>query len=906
MNLLRIIRSSSILLFMLILAHCIARSHAQAALDDMDLDPQQPCKDDDACGEQTQSEKQLTENFCGPLPRNEHGQPKDEYMGKDSFPIGSKIKYVCRPGFSRIPGIPAEAICMADATWSLPEIFCKPRSCGNPGEADNAEMQADDFTFGSRVTYVCNLGYVMTSKRNYRICQADGTWSNERPYCEVVICKPPDAIPDGDYYPVKEYYSYLDSVKYTCTGKINLIGEHTISCTAEGTWSAEPPKCKEVRCPYPFVENAVKESGFSGPYVMNSAVRFKCKTQYQMFGFNIVKCNQDSKWEPELPKCVGLCLSVPKFIYAELEEPTTNTSFLEGTTLKYKCKEGFDPIPGAVNTVTCKGLKWSVPDVFCKAPSCKEPEPVPHSIIISGSFEYGKRIIYECETGYKHKNVNYRECQIDGSWSLPIPECEGFCNAPPKLDYAELAFQYENVETFFAGTKVQYTCKPGYYRVYNFSNEITCLGNLTWSKITNEFCKIRTCPTPKDLNDGWYDPEREQYISGDTITYTCHEGYQLVGKASLTCQPSGIWNIKTPECKAICDDPPALEYAELDSKFKDLPSFIVGNWVKYKCRPGYFPNGKQDKIFCLYNSMWSKALEFCYRRSCGRPPKAENTVTEGKDYLFESEVTYKCKEGYKMVSKTEPIKCGSNGKWNGVAPICEAKNCSSPEDLKDGTYWPKKAQYTYSESVVYKCNELQLVGADSVSCTVDGTWSAGAPKCEEVCVAPPELDFAEVKEEFKQQKYFDKRTSVKYQCRPGFHPVPGKDNELKCKDNLRWSPYEKFCTEISCGDPGDIHHGKKHFDNFLFGSRVNYTCNPGYSMVSKINYRECQADGAWSGRLPKCKEPECDRIWELQEEARKCTSTPDEWLKYLQVQYLYLQIENLKMDIEMKKKELRN
>ncbi|CAJ0919302.1 unnamed protein product [Ranitomeya imitator] len=92
------------------------------------------------------------------------------------------------------------------------------------------------------------------------------------------------------------------------------------------------------------------------------------------------------------------------------------------------------------------------------------------------------------------------------------------------------------------------------------------------------------------------------------------------------------------------------------------------------------------------------------------------------------------------------------------------------------------------------------------------------------------------------------------------------------------------------------------YDHFSFGSRVNYTCNPGYSMTSKRNYRECQADGTWSGKPPVCKEPVCDQIWELQEEARKCTSTPDEWIKYLQVQYLYHQIENLKLDNEIKKK----
>ncbi|KAM4701578.1 uncharacterized protein O3C94_002520 [Discoglossus pictus] len=49
----------------------------------------------------------------------------------------------------------------------------------------------------------------------------------------------------------------------------------------------------------------------------------------------------------------------------------------------------------------------------------------------------------------------------------------------------------------------------------------------------------------------------------------------------------------------------------------------------------------------------------------------------------------------------------------------------------------------------------------------------------------------------------------------------------------------------------------------------------------------------------------CDKIWATQEAIRKCTTTPEDWKKYLEVQYLYLQIENLKVDIERKKKYAR-
>ncbi|XP_040279980.1 sushi, von Willebrand factor type A, EGF and pentraxin domain-containing protein 1-like isoform X2 [Bufo bufo] len=844
-------------------------------------------------------------NFCGPLPRLEYGVPKDEYLERTIFTKNTKVLYVCRPGYIRIPYARAVATCLPNLTWSLPTKFCQLKSCGNPGDVDNGEMQAENFVFGSRVTYSCNRGYKMISKRNYRDCLADGIWSNDIPECAVQSCPPPPDTANGHYYPEREEYTYLDSVKYVCSGNLALIGQHSISCTEEGQWSSQAPECR------------------------------------------------------------GTCRSVPRYQYAELVEPTAEIIFLEGTILKYRCKEGYEPIPGAVNTVTCLGLRWSPSPEFCKPITCVEPENVPHGRITSGNFVYGSRITYACDTGYKIKNINNRNCLSDQSWSLPIPECEvqtcaipenvkngwyspviekyvyneavtynchegfqllgqalitcrsdgrwnnntpecrGICNAPPDLPYAQVPFSYPNTKTFFAGTTVQYTCKPGYYRDHSFSNSITCLGNFTWSKIS-EFCKIRTCSTPENVKNGWYGPEREKYTYNDTVTYECFEGFELVGQSSITCLENGRWNYNTPVCRRI---------------------------------------------------------------SCGRPPKVKNAVFEAKDFLFESEAVYKSEEGYKMVSLSDFVKCGLNGSWEGTLPVFEVQTCLPPEDLRNGSYSLKKEEYTYNESVTYKCDTLQLVGKASVTCTYEGKWSSGAPQCRAVCINPPELDFAVVEGEFIHQEFFDIGTSVQYKCRSGFIPMTSKNNNVTCLSDLKWSQLELFCKPVckippeldfavveeefihqeyfdigssvqykcsqgfvpvtnknniltclsnmewsqneifctqapSCGDPEDIDHGQKQYENVLVGSRVIYTCNPGYLMISKINYRECQEDGTWSGKPPVCKESVCDQIWELQEEARTCTSTPDEWIKYLQVQYLYLQIENMKLDIEIKKRQL--
>ncbi|KAM3935359.1 complement receptor type 1-like isoform 2-T2 [Leptodactylus fuscus] len=779
-------------------------------------------------------------NVCGSPPRLEYAQAKEGYLDRTTFPVGSKISFACRPGFIRVPSSKAVATCMDNTEWLMPDTFCARRSCGYPGDVDNGEMLAKDFLFGSRATYTCNYGYRISSRRNYRDCMADGTWSNYVPICTVISCTSPPNIKNGHYYPEKEDYDYLDSVTYTCNGRLALIGEQSISCTGTGEWSSNPPECKDIRCPTPYVENASKLSGFTSPYSLNSAVRFQCWPQYRMIGSSTVKCNESSKWEPELPKCLGVCHSLPSLTNAELEEPTTEISFLEGTTLKLKCKEGFELVSGELNTVTCVGLVWSAFN-SCKRKTCKAPETVPHGRILhnSSSFSYEDIIAYTCNTGYKIKDISYRRCLSNQSWSLPIPECE-----------------------------------------------------------------VETCTSPRDINDGWSEPEMEIYLFNNTVTYGCHEQYQLVGESSVTCHENGMWKNKIPECKGICDKPPTFHYAELQSGIQHNKTYLVGDTVEYYCKRGYFSSGTSHTISCLANLTWSIIPEFCIRKSCGRPPTVENTIIEVKNYLYESEAVYKCKKGYKMIAQGEPLKCGSNKKWNGSVPTCQVQKCLPPKDVKYGSYSPKKDEYTYGETVTYTCNTSALIGKASAFCVDEGKWSSDAPQCRDACTVPPELDFAVLGEEFKQFTFFDIGITVQYRCRPGFVRVNHKNNTLKCLNDGTWSQHALFCTPISCAKPLNINHGRMEFDDLTFGSRVNYTCDPGYTMVSKRNYRVCQADRTWSGKPPVCKEPVCEHIWELQEEARRCTSTPDEWIKYLQVQYLYLQIENMKLDIEIKKRQL--
>ncbi|XP_053717260.1 complement factor H-like [Synchiropus splendidus] len=81
--------------------------------------------------------------------------------------------------------------------------------------------------------------------------------------------------------------------------------------------------------------------------------------------------------------------------------------------------------------------------------------------------------------------------------------------------------------------------------------------------------------------------------------------------------------------------------------------------------------------------------------------------------------------------------------------------------------------------------------------------------------------------------------------------------KLICDDGT-WKSRGSKCQPRPCGHPGDAQFADFHLEgeDFVFGSKVIYTCNKGYQMVSRINYRRCVSEG-WDGVVPVCEPVQC-------------------------------------------------
>ncbi|XP_077188828.1 complement factor H isoform X2 [Paroedura picta] len=125
------------------------------------------------------------------------------------------------------------------------------------------------------------------------------------------------------------------------------------------------------------------------------------------------------------------------------------------------------------------------------------------------------------------------------------------------------------------------------------------------------------------------------------------------------------------------------------------------------------------------------------------------------------------------------------------------------------------------------------------------------------CGPPPRRNTEELADLSGKQTYSDGEI-VTYNCRPGYIKL-GRI-KMRCK-NGNWEKVLPAveCRKRPCGHPGDIQFGSFELVNgeeFVFGSRVEYQCDPGYQMLSQANYRDCRADG-WSNAVPHCEVKKC-------------------------------------------------
>lgn len=113
---------------------------------------------------------------------------------------------------------------------------------------------------------------------------------------------------------------------------------------------------------------------------------------------------------------------------------------------------------------------------------------------------------------------------------------------------------------------------------------------------------------------------------GSTASYTCNQGFKLVGSSRRTCQPNGRWSPRVPFCKSknrycmYCNYTSSLlEEVSIKCKHLVAPAYSsvhtssgtnIGSIATYSCFPGYTLIGVSI-IKCTASGNWSPSVPYC-------------------------------------------------------------------------------------------------------------------------------------------------------------------------------------------------------------------------------------------------------------------------------------------------------
>ncbi|KAM6907064.1 seizure protein 6 homolog [Xenentodon cancila] len=168
---------------------------------------------------------------------------------------------------------------------------------------------------------------------------------------------------------------------------------------------------------------------------------------------------------------------------------------------------------------------------------------------------HGTVVTYQCYPGYSLVGSEILMCQWDLTWSGDVPRCEEVltCRDPGNVEHSRKVITGNR---FTAGSTVRFICNKGY--VMSGSSLLTCYNRDSatpkWSdrlpKCVPE--KYEPCRNPGAASTGVQSTEKAFYQAGETLTFSCHAGYELQGGATIYCVPGhpSQWNSTPPACRA--------------------------------------------------------------------------------------------------------------------------------------------------------------------------------------------------------------------------------------------------------------------------------------------------------------------------------------------------------------------
>nr|XP_056700700.1 complement factor H-like [Euleptes europaea] len=672
----------------------------------------------------------LQENLTGTVhpherPTCKSDPPANGYftVRKDRFALNEITRYRCHIGFTTREGHEeGETRCLREGWTPKPECV---QTCQKPTDGNVIiSITKQVFVLEENLPYKCEDGYETITKalEDSSECTVNG-WS-PKPQCLPIQCEVLD-LDNGEVKPRKDQYLYSDIVRFSCRPGHIRVGPLSAQCFHFG-WSPPPPICKAAgkinSCQPPSnITDGIIITAVQEEYQHGQQVEYECNLKYAMTGSKKIEC-VDGQWT-SLPSCTAerRTCGLPPRIDNGHALSRGRKKYFHGDTVRYECAEGFSvvgtnpakclhghwdfpscaEIPKNTNTdslkrhynnnevvsyscdssqhiTKCVKGNWS-PKPDCRVKELCSPPPQPPNatkIIEVRNFENGEKIRFACQENFLLEGPQEILCE-DGRWGKP-PRCiDASCGNPPPI--ANGAAVNGTQGRYLPGSKVEYHCNEG----FNISEiRFSTCKNRSWTTMPD--CKDAACGDPPTItNADIISSQRAVYKPDHHVQYRCHEGFEMSGSDTVTCEIK-VWS-KPPTCEDVtCPPPTEIAHGEIVGQQKER--YMPSERVHYQCDPGWNPSGPM--VVTCFNKQWTK-LPRCTDPNCGPPPGIQNG-----DFLNPAQASYppgttlryQCQNLYVMNGSSE-VRC-ENGHWT-ETPTCMEACTVSEEDMARNNIWLK-------------------------------------------------------------------------------------------------------------------------------------------------------------------------------------------------------------------------
>ncbi|KAK1329348.1 hypothetical protein QTO34_011532 [Cnephaeus nilssonii] len=582
---------------------------------------------------------------CGDPPR--YLSMKTKSGTNPPFSAGNKIEYECRLGYKRIvPALPVTAVCQADGTWApaLQEA-CTKKTCQQIGEPVNGDVVYANGTmeFGAQAHFKCNEGYYLLGPK-ILYCELAGNnveWSDNPPACEKVLCKPPPKILNGEFSNShKVVFEYNEIATYSCKpsggpDEYSLVGESSLFVlgVTNGVVSLLSVKWSNVTIQYSRMEE----------WCPDLEKNFCTK---QRLHSNALR---------DFTLKAAALLSVELTILGSLR----SQNVLKGQHPKLPVQNAQLPVPQA---------KKIIPQ-FVSSPHFFSSRVKP--TVSTTSTSTTKR-----QPGHSTSDdeIPVRDSDLDGGLIAVIVLTVHACDEIPR--YESMKAKGNPVPPVSPGFTADYECRPGYRLIVPLvrPTATVCQPDGTWAPPLREACTRKSCPQLTEPINGRVEGT---FQFGSQATYSCNEGYYLVGKPVVHCEFFGndvAWRGDLPLCeKILCQPPEQILNGGFTNSHRD--TFEYNEEVTYSCKPSGGPDEYslvgESTLRCSGPNKWSSDPPECKVVKCEYPSVPDGNLVSGsgKKYYYRAEVEFACNQGYSLEGSRK-IVCEANSTWVPEKPRC--------------------------------------------------------------------------------------------------------------------------------------------------------------------------------------------------------------------------------------------